>query len=67
MTVMEFIKLEKSGAMYKVINASLPGYMTSGKVLIEGDINVIKNMYAEKQLEGFSAGGKSKITLYIKA
>lgn len=66
MTIMELTKAEKSGAMFRVIDATKIGYMSSPTILIEAGKDVVRNLYADRELVGFSASGKNKIDLYIK-
>lgn len=65
--VKEFIKGDKGAAMYRVIDATKQGYMTSPVVLIEADRNVVIERYGHAYLEGFAAIGKNKIALYVNA
>lgn len=66
MKVSDFIKMEKSGAMYRVVDVSNVGYMNSDKYATEADRNVIRDRFGEETLVGFSAKGKNRIIIYIK-
>lgn len=66
MKVKEFIAFEKSGALYRVINASKNGYMCSRDCVIEADRNVIIPRYGECTLCGFAPCSKTIIKLYVK-
>lgn len=64
MKVKDFLKLEKSGAMFIAVDADRRGYLTDPEVLIEADRNVIKQSYGDAWVVGFEPKGK-KVTLYI--
>lgn len=64
MKVKDFLKLEKSGAMFIAIDADKRGYLTNKEVLTEADRNIIKQSYGEAWVVGFEPKGK-KVILYI--
>lgn len=64
MKVADFIKMEKSGALYRVVDADERGYMTTDKCLIEADRSVVKKLYADAEMVGFEPKGK-KVVIYI--
>ena len=66
MTVKEFVKLDASGMMYKVVSANAVGYMASDKCIIEADRNVVTLRFGDNTLVGYCATGKNKMTIYIK-
>lgn len=66
MVVNDFLKLDKGNTLYKLIDASVPGYMTNHTTICEySDRNVIRSNYGTKLIVGFTAGGKNKIHLYV--
>lgn len=67
MTVRELTQFEKSGSMYRLIDATQRGYMVSPNCLLEADVNVVKRLYGDAEVVGFSAIGKNKLAIYIIA
>lgn len=67
MTVNDFLKLDKGNTLYKLIDASVPGYMVNPTAICEySDRNIVRTGYGTKQVAGFEASGKNKIHLYVK-
>ena len=65
MTVNEFIKAECCGAMFKVVDATKPGYMVSKSYIVWADRNVVTKECGDLTVKGFEATGKNKITIYV--
>ena len=66
MTVAEFVKFDKGGALYRIVNAAEPGYMSTCKAMIEADKNVMKASYGEWQVVGFELLNRRVMMLYAK-
>lgn len=66
MTLNEFVSLNGSGAMFKVVDATAAGYMNTNKYLAYADRNVVGKLYGKKTVAGYDAIGKNKIAVYIK-
>jgi hypothetical protein len=66
MKVKELVQIEKAGAMYRVIDATINGYMTNPKVIIEADRNIVMSRFSEYELVGFENVSKKIIALYVK-
>ena len=66
MTVAEFVKLDVSGMLFRIVDADRNGYMTHPYILLEGDKNVITQWYGEYEIVGFEGVSKRTIMLYIK-
>ena len=65
MKVQDFIKLEKTGTLYRVVDASKRGYMSDPEILITADRNVVKDRFGDCDLIGFAPATKKEILLYI--
>lgn len=65
MKVNEFVKMEKSGVLFTVINADKVGYMTDPSVLLIADKNLVGREYANATVVGFEPISKRNIKLYI--
>lgn len=66
MTVAEFVKFDMGRAMYRIVNAAEPGYMSECKAMTEADKNVMKASYGEWQVVGFELISKRAMMLYAK-
>ena len=66
MTVMEFVKLDVSGMLYRLVDANRTGYMSNPCIMIEGDKNVVKTRYGQHEVVGFEGVSKRTMILYIK-
>ena len=66
MTVENFVKLDVSGMMFRLVDANMVGYMTHHYVLIEADKNVVKKEYGRCEVVGFENVSKKIMVLYIK-
>ena len=64
MTVNEFVKFEKSGALFRVVDATQPGCRIIREALTEADRNVVSRMYGDATVEGFEPQGR-KVVLYV--
>lgn len=64
MKVSEFVKLEKSGALFRVVDATQPACRVLRTALTEADRNVVCSMYGDAKMEGFEPQGK-RVILYI--
>lgn len=64
MTVSEFVKYEKSGAMFILIDARKTGYMSTEEAMITADRNAVSNIYGDADVVGFEPKGK-KVRLYV--
>ena len=64
MKVSEFVKFEKSGAIFRVVDAAQPGCRILREALTEADRNVVASMYGDAVVEGFEPQGK-KVILYV--
>lgn len=65
MKVNDFLELDKSGAMYDVVDARKTGYVTFPSVLISGDRDVVKKYHGESKLIGFAPKTKRTIIIYV--
>lgn len=66
MKVKDFLKLNKTcSPIYRVIDASHPGFLTRTSVLGCGDKNVVLSVFGEYSVYGFEPAGKNKIDLYV--
>ena len=65
MTVYEFTKLNKCLDMYRLIDATQRGYMTTPNALLEADVNVVRRLYGNSEVVGFAAIGKGKLSVFI--
>lgn len=65
MTVKDFVKMEKSGAMFHVVDANRIGYLTKQEVEIVCDRNVLYERFAENEVVGFEPKTKRSIYLYV--
>lgn len=66
MTVSEFVMFEKSGAIFRVVDAAQPGCRIIREALVEADRNVVRRLYGDATVEGFEPQGR-KVILYIFA
>ena len=66
MRVKDFLPLEKSGCLYRIVDASIPGYMTRNIEMMTADRNVMKKFYGEWEVVGFEPYSKKTITLFAK-
>lgn len=66
MVVRALLSKDKGNTMYRVIDASKQGYMTSPVTLIEADRNVVGDRYGDNDLVGFTPIGKNKMALYVR-
>ena len=65
--VKDFLKLDNSGLMFSVIDASQPGCKSlNPKVMMEADKNVINWNYGEWTVDSFEPKTKRNIYLWIK-
>ena len=64
MTVSEFVVFEKSGALFRVVDATQPGCRIIREALTEADRNVVSRLYGDATVEGFEPQGK-KVILYV--
>lgn len=64
MKVKDFVSMEKSGAMFRLVDADERGYLTTDKTLYEADRSTVKKLYGEAIVVGFAPKGK-KVTIYI--
>lgn len=66
MKVKEITKMAGS-TMFRLIDATLPGYMTAPKVLYEADKNAVRLAgYEDFEVVHIEALGKNKMALYVK-
>lgn len=65
MKIRDFIKLDKGGVMYRVVDATRSGYMFNQFVLVEGDRNVVLDRFAEHELVGFDINKGKTLTLFV--
>ena len=65
MTVMDLVKLEKSGATFQIIDAR-EWYMVTPTTLIKADGDAVAQRFGEWEVVGFSAERKQKIAVYVK-
>ena len=65
-TVTEFTRLSVDNIYFEIVDATLRGYMTSPKVLITADKNVVRKQYGDREVVGFELKTKKTITLYAK-
>lgn len=56
--------MKKSGAMVRVVDADVQGYMNTDKCLIEADKLTAREMYGNMELVGFEPKGK-KVVVYV--
>ena len=66
MTVTEFTKLCKGDNYFAIVDASRQGYIASPHILIEGDKNVARHYYGDREVIGFDVKTKKTILLYTK-
>ena len=66
MTVREFVRLEKSGCMFRIVDANKPGYMSRNIEELTADRNVMISYYGNCELVGFEPYSKRIITIYAK-
>ena len=66
MKVAELIKMEKAGAMFRVVDATRTGYMVRPQTLLVADRNVVTDLYGDFELAGFEAAKKKEIIIYVK-
>ena len=66
MTVKDFIKLEKSGATFRVVDATKVGYMTKPTIIIEAGRSVVADRFGDWELIGFSAERKQIVEIYVR-
>ena len=64
MTIREFVQLEKSGAIFILIDASKRRYMRLHESVMEADRNVIDKYYGEWKMVGFQPVSKRKMALF---
>ena len=68
MTVREFVKLNHSGAMFKVKEYK-PGCMAPGvrdDYIVWADRNVVPEVCGDMEVKYYDVDGKNKITIYVK-
>lgn len=65
MKVNEFVGIEKSGAMFAIVSADEVGYLTSQKIILEADRNVVLNKYGDCEVVGFEPKTKRTMYLYV--
>ena len=67
MKLNEFMAMEKSGGLFKLIDATKQGYMNDmcWKVITFADRNVCEE-YGDCDVVGFRPNGKNSIVVYIK-
>lgn len=67
MTVTEFTKLCNGDNYFAIVDANRQGYVSTPRVLIEGDKNVVrKEEYGDREVIGFDVKTKKTILLYTK-
>ena len=66
MIVRNFVKLDVSGMMFRLVDANRVGYMTHPVVILEADKNVVRKEYGEHEVVGFENATKKTMILYIK-
>ena len=65
MTLKEFVGLDKSGAMFKIVDATKTGYMNTKEYLTYADRNVVNKFCGDKTVVGYEAIGKNKVAVYV--
>ena len=65
MTVRDIVKLS-GGAMFRLVDASVVGYMSHPKIIVEADRNVVLRSYGEFEVVPLEAFKRNGITLYVK-
>ena len=66
MKVNDFLKLDKSGCMYRVVVAEGQGWATTKRVEIEADRNIVKRVYGKWELVGFEIATKKALFLFVE-
>ena len=66
MRVKEFTALEKSGCMFRLVDASKQGYMTTNISFYEANRIAIDEYYGDWIVIGFEPRNSKTITLYVK-
>ena len=65
MTVNDIIKIS-GGSMYKVVDATRQGYMTSPVIILVADRNVVGKECGDMEVVAMEAYKKNGLTLYVK-
>ena len=68
MTVYDFTKYDVGSTMFKLVDATKPGYMTrpDENELMTGDKNAVRVRYGRMEVLHFEVTGKKKMTLYVR-
>lgn len=66
MKAKDFVRLDASGMIFRVVDASKPGYMAKPCVLVEADKNVVTTNYGECEIVGFENASKRTMIIYVK-
>lgn len=66
MTVTEFTKLCNGDNYFAIVDAERQGYVSNPHILIEGDKNVARQYYGDREVIGFDVKTKKTILLYTK-
>lgn len=65
--VKDFLAMDLSGCIFKVVDARETGYLVCPVVLLAGaDRNVVGSAYGSWELVGFEPSGKKTITIYVR-